>query len=109
VVLAVKIKITGLVLIKVKIHTILNLKKIIGNSEVEMPIPSRSTLEDLLETMVNQWGDELASQLFEQDCSRLLPYIRLMVNGRDIAFLDGMETELQNEDEVLILPPVAGG
>lgn len=96
-------------MIKVKIHTILNLKKIIGNNEVEMPIPSRSTLVDLLEIMVNRWGDELASQLFGEDSSKLLPYIRLMVNGRDITFLDGMETELQNGDEVLILPPVAGG
>jgi molybdopterin converting factor small subunit len=32
-----------------------------------------------------------------------------MVNGRDIGFLKGMETVLQNGDEILILPPVAGG
>jgi len=32
-----------------------------------------------------------------------------MVNVRDIAFLDKMETELQEGDELLILPPVAGG
>jgi molybdopterin converting factor small subunit len=32
-----------------------------------------------------------------------------MVNGRDIAFLHRLKTELQEGDEVLILPPVAGG
>jgi len=31
-----------------------------------------------------------------------------MVNWQDIAFLDKMETELQEGDEILILPPVAG-
>jgi molybdopterin converting factor small subunit len=39
----------------------------------------------------------------------LFPYIRIMVNGRDIAFLNRMDTVLQHGDEVLILPPVSGG
>jgi molybdopterin converting factor small subunit len=32
-----------------------------------------------------------------------------MVNGRDIAFLNGMETLLQEGDEFQMLPLVAGG
>jgi MoaD family protein len=96
-------------LIKVKIHTILNLKKVIGNAEVEILAPDRGTLRDLIEIMLNRWGDELASQLYGPDGTEVLPYIRLMVNGRDIGFLKGMETVLQNGDEILILPPVAGG
>jgi len=96
-------------LITVKVRTILTLKKILGKGEVELPMPERSTLGELLTTMVNRWGDELASQLFEPKSTRVLSSIRLMVNGRDIAFLNRMETVLQNGDEVLILPPVSGG
>ncbi len=87
----------------------MNFKKVIGNAEVEILAPDRSTLRDLLEIMINRWGDELASQLYGPDGIEVLPYIRLMVNGQDITFLDGMETMLQNGDEILILPPVAGG
>jgi molybdopterin converting factor small subunit len=43
----------------------------------------------------------------EQD--RPLPKIRILVNGRDIGFLNGMETELRDGDEVLMLPLVGGG
>lgn len=96
-------------LITVKVRTILTLKKILGKGEVEISMPERSTLGALLTMMVNRWGDELASQLFETKGTRVLPHIRLMVNGRDIAFLNRMETVLQNGDEVLILPPVSGG
>jgi len=96
-------------LITVKVRTILTLKKIIGKGVVELSVPERSTLEELLRTMVNIWGDELASRLRQPKSKTLLPHIRLMVNGRDIAFLNGMETVLQNGDEVLILPPVSGG
>ena len=54
-------------------------------------------------------GDEPASCLFEPKSMTLLSYIRLMINGQDIAFLKGLETALHEGDEILILPPVSGG
>ena len=96
-------------MIRVKVHTILTLTKILGKGEVELSVPERSTLGELLTTMVNRWGDELASSLFEPKSTSVLPHIRLMVNGQDIAFLNRIETVLQDGDEVLILPPVSGG
>jgi molybdopterin synthase sulfur carrier subunit len=96
-------------MITVKVRTILALKKILGKGEVELAVPEGSTLRELLAMLVEKWGDELGSRLFEPKTRTVLPYIRLMVNGRDIAFLDRMETVLRNGDDVLILPPVSGG
>ena len=87
----------------------MHLKRIIGSGEIELSIPERSTLEELLATMVKRWGKELSSRLLEANSSIPLPYIRLMVNGRDIALLNRLKTELQEGDEILILPPIAGG
>ena len=96
-------------MITVKVCTILTLKKILGKGEVELSMPETSTLRELLTMMADRWGDELASHLFEQKSTSVIPYVRIMVNGRDIAFLNRMETVLQNGDEVLILPIVSGG
>jgi len=96
-------------MITVKVRTILALKTILGSGEIEVPFPEGSTLGQLITTLVDRWGDELASYLYEPNSKSLRPYIRLMVNGRDIAFLEKMETVLRNGDEVLILPPVSGG
>ena len=96
-------------LITVKVRTILDLKKILGSGEVKLLIPPGSTLKALLGIMVEKWGHELATRICEPDAIVPLPYIRLMVNGRDIAFLNRLETELQEGDEILILPPVSGG
>lgn len=95
--------------IAVKVRTILDLKKIIGSGEATLLIPPASTLKELLGIMIEKWGQELATRICEPDAIRPLPYIRLMVNGRDIAFLNRLETELQEGDEILILPPVSGG
>ncbi len=96
-------------MIKVKVRTILALKKILGKGKVDIPVPEGSTVEECLNAMVDTWGNKLASELFNQSGSSLQPYFRLMVNGKDIAFLSGMETVLQEGDEILILPPVGGG
>jgi molybdopterin synthase sulfur carrier subunit len=96
-------------LINIKVRTILTLKNILGKGIVEITVPEGSTLEECLNAMVDTWGDKLASELFNESGSCLRPYLRLMVNGRDIAFLNGMETILQEGDELLILLPVGGG
>ena len=101
--------VANLDLITVRVRTILHLKRIIGSGEVALSVPEGSTLEELLVTMVKRWGKRLSSHLFESNSTTPLPYIRLMVNGHDIAFLNRLETELQEEDEVLMVPPVAGG
>ena len=96
-------------MVRVKIYTILALKKILGQRELEVSVPEGSTVRDLISWMVNEWGEKLSSHLFHPGSDRLLPHIRLMVNGRLIEFLNGMETVLQDGDEFSMLPIVTGG
>jgi len=96
-------------MITVRVRSILTIKKILGNGEIDMPVPENTTLQELVAILVNRFGDELTSLLREPENKNSLPTVRYMVNGRDIAFLNGMETALHSGDEVLILPPVSGG
>jgi molybdopterin converting factor small subunit len=95
-------------LISVTIKTILHLKKIFGDQTV-IDLPAGATLSELLSIMADRWGDEFATNILQPGKSTTLPHIRLLINGRDIAFLNRFETRLNDEDEVMILPPVAGG
>ena len=98
-------------MITVKVHTILTIKKILNQGDIDFSLPEGSTLEDLLSLMAERWG-ELSSYLSKPEGNDLpphIPIIRIMVNGRDIAFLYGRETVLQEGDEALVLPIVSGG
>ena len=96
-------------MIKIKVYTIMELKKICGQREFELAIPQGSTVKDLLSLMINKWGDQLSTHLCKPGSDSVLPHIRLMVNGRSIEFLKGLETVLQEGDEFQMLPLVAGG
>lgn len=94
---------------KVTLHTILGPKQVIGQRLTEIDLPRGSTVEDFLTYVSERWGDDLSAHLFDPDSGAVLPYVRIMVNGQTIQFLEGMETPLQDGDEVLILPPASGG
>ena len=96
-------------MIRVKVHTILGLKEIIGQREIEISVPEQSNLSDVLSHMVETWGEKLSSRLFEPGTDQVSSHIRLMVNGRDMAFLNGMETVIQDGDEIFLFPPAFGG
>ena len=96
-------------MIKVKVHTILTLQEVIGLREVELDLPQGITLKELLSHMVSVWGKRLSERLFKEGTEELLPRIRVMVNGRDIQFVQGLETVLQDGDVVHLFPPVSGG
>ena len=96
-------------MIKITVHTILELKRIVGKTKAELAVPQGSTVSDALLEMVATWGEEFAQHLCDADRAGILPYMRLMVNGQDIGFLNGMETGLNDGDEITILPQIAGG
>ena len=50
----------------------------------------------------------LDSHLFTEDGS-LRPYINLFVNDEDVRHLQGLETELGEQDRLRIIPSIAGG
>jgi len=94
---------------KIKVHSILSLKEVLGGKDVEMIIPEGTTLSGLLAGMVEIWGDSLSPHIFKPGGDEPLPYVRFMITGKALHSLNGMETILSDGDEVLLLPLAAGG
>ena len=99
-------------LITVKVRTILTIKKDFGKEEAKFRLLEGSTLDDLLFSLINTYGKELSPHLFDADAkgrNQKALISRIVINGRDIEFLNGLGTVLHEEDEVLILPIESGG
>lgn len=94
---------------KVTLHTILSLKQAVGQRLTEIDLPQGSTVEDFVAYMKAQWGDKLSPHFMDPNKGTVLPHVRILVNGQTIDHLKGMETPLNEGDEVLILPPASGG
>ena len=50
----------------------------------------------------------LREQLYDAD-GRIKKYINVFVNGNDVGALQGLDTRLGEQDEVFVVPAMAGG
>ena len=50
----------------------------------------------------------LDSHLFTDE-GGLRPYVNLFLNDEDVRYLQGLETELADQDQLRIIPSIAGG
>ncbi len=65
-----------------------------------------STVGEVLDALYERYG-ELRSRIAED--GGLRRFVNVYVGGEDIRFLDGLDTQVADGDEVTILPAVAGG
>ena len=96
-------------LITIRIQSILDIKRALGARETEFLIPEETNVRQLLQLMAKHWGVELADLIFQPDSQEPVKYVQLLVNSRSINFLNGLDTELNDNDIFLIFPPAGGG
>lgn len=65
------------------------------------------TVEELLIKLCSLYGKKFENKIFKNN--ELSDEILILVNGRHIIHLDGINTILDDSDEVCIFPTVAGG
>lgn len=94
---------------KITIQTILGLRKALGQRHTEIDLPRESTVADAFAYMKERWGEALSPHLFDAGSGEVHSHLRIMVNGQEIHFLQGMGTQLKEGDEILILPLISGG
>ncbi len=84
-----------------------SLRAAAGAKEVSVPCAPDTTVRALLHA-IGAANPALAERLLDsqQDLNK---GVQVLVNGRHIDFLNGLETPLQPTDSVMLIPPVAGG
>lgn len=80
----------------------------IGKREVEI---EGENVEEVMEKFLLMFKDELGElgAVSTNDPLKLHPSILVILNGRDVRFLEGGKTKVDHKDVLMIIPPVAGG
>jgi len=63
----------------------------------------------LLQGLVQKHGEGFSNYVFDAKSGNVKGFLQLLLNGRSIATLDGLDTRLEDGDIVAIIPPVGGG
>jgi molybdopterin synthase sulfur carrier subunit len=91
--------------IKVTVKAFGGLRELIGSSALSVLLPREATLADLLDELYRR----LPTLRERLDTGLKDGYVNILLNGRNVRFLDGTATPLPEEAVVAFLPPVGGG
>jgi molybdopterin converting factor small subunit len=76
------------------------------DNQAEFPV-SASSVQDLIEQVVQQYPS-IKFHLLDSD-GQLRRHFNIFVNGTHIRDLNGMETQLKEDDRVILMASAAGG
>jgi molybdopterin synthase sulfur carrier subunit len=90
-------------MVKVYLPSILN--SVTGENRISLSV---KTVRELIEKLICLYGEPMREKLFDQD-GELIRFWQIFVNGLNIRFLDYLDTMVDENDEIAILPSVNGG
>lgn len=91
-----------------KVRVFGTLRSVVGDhKEIEVRVDGRSTALKVLDQLIAAHPG-LAEKVFTES-GKLRGGVNIFVNGRSIRFLDGLNTLLQEGDELALFPPLGGG
>jgi len=91
---------------KLKIKLLKPFSDAVGKSELQLDFDG-STLDDLLKELIDRYP-KLKKEFYTKT-DELTEYICMFVNDKPISVLNGTNTDLKNDDEILFFIPISGG
>ncbi|MFW9867092.1 MAG: MoaD/ThiS family protein [Candidatus Thorarchaeota archaeon] len=76
--------------------------------EVSLNLDDGSIIRTVLEQLSSRFGDKFEEMIYKNS-KDLSKYVLITINGEDIRSLNGLETKIQQNDEISFIPAIAGG
>jgi MoaD family protein len=83
------------------------LRDFVGAKDITVPFDGGGTARDLIQA-IRQVNPALGDKIADQD-GQLSGLVHIFVEGRNIDWLQGLDTVIADTDDVFLIPPVAGG
>jgi molybdopterin synthase sulfur carrier subunit len=77
------------------------------DAEIRLDFVEGATVSSLLAELTGRYGG--LSVLIFTDTDTLRDFVNILKNGRNIHFLAGLDTPLEDGDTIALFPPAAGG
>jgi len=94
---------------KVKVKFFALVRELTGKREETVDLDDDATVRVLLDKLSDEYGPKFQEYLFDPDSKKPRGYLQFLIDGRNIALMQGLDTALREGSSLAILPPVGGG
>lgn len=95
---------------RVKIRALGVIKKALGRDEIFLELCSReeTRLRDIIEIILKE-AAHLKDILLDPDLRDPRPNVIILINGKEMGLLGGVDATIRDGDEIVLIPIVHGG
>ena len=94
---------------RIQVKGYLTYRDLVGTRYVEISAQS-ATLLDCLQVLADEIGEEFRAQVLDLESRGVQNHVALLLNGQHYRHLpEGLDTPVQEGDQLAIFPPIAGG
>jgi MoaD family protein len=93
---------------KVNVKLLGVLRGVSGKSLVSLRL-EKSTVQAMMQKLADSLPKEAKKLFLDSDFTYLGPNMLILINGKEISILKGLETEIKEDDEVVVIPVSHGG
>ena len=94
---------------KVKVHYLGYIRNMLRRKEEELELEKDTSLSGLLNKLAGIHGDPFKKEVFEPGLKDVKMGFAVTINGTLIGQLDGVETKLNEGDNVILMSLMSGG
>ena len=94
---------------RVKVKLLGDFRGLIGRDSLFMELENQAVIGELVQKLAEESSPEFKRALIDPELDDPRPNTLIIVNGREISALQGLETEVRDGDEVVVISVSHGG
>jgi molybdopterin synthase sulfur carrier subunit len=94
---------------QVKIKSMFDFIDVFGHHEVPITVTPNTSVGDFIKMLLKTYGEKLEEKMIDPKTGDIYEHLEILQNGRNIRFLQGHSTTLNDGDDVTIFVPIGGG
>jgi molybdopterin synthase sulfur carrier subunit len=95
--------------INVKVKFLGVFRQFSGRTHVTVKLEEPATVRKVIEKLIEVFSSEFKRALVDPELEDPRPNALILVNGKEITVLQGLETEVEEGDEIVLVPVSHGG
>jgi molybdopterin synthase sulfur carrier subunit len=80
-----------------------------GRNQIRVKLEKPATVREAIEKLTEAFSSEFRRMLVDPELKDPRPNALILVNGKEISVLKGLETEVEDGDEIVLVPVSHGG
>ena len=92
--------------IRVTIKIFAQFRELLKKNKIEMEIENGADIFQVMNSLCSLYN--IRDEIFDKN-NEIKEWVKILKNGRQIKFLNGIKTKLEQGDEIALFPPVSGG